>query len=1514
MQTQKRVCLFCAGAAALVLAASCTGTPPAPELAATTSAALSTPATPTVNTFVVYAANNVTLGAGDHSVGGDIGVATSNGSSPQLTVGSQDQLDINHALFAPSIYMGNLAQVGAVDTNSLANNGGHVGTQSSYPSSMPPVPAVFAAAPGTTNVTVASGQHQTLSPGPYGTLIDNGIVFLNPGTYSFSSVALGNSAQLQALQGGSTSVLVAGNLSTGTFAQIFPAGQPANELTISVSGGDGASGPAVSLGANTQVISLLEALNGTVSLGNNVQATGAFAGVNFTAGTNVQLNFQSGFPSNTPTISTFVAYAELSITLGTGDHSFGGDIGVAHTGASSVGTQLTVASRTQLDTQRTLYAPSVSLGSQAIVGDVEATTLTNTGGSFGPLAPYPASAMPVSPPALATTPGTTNLTVAQGQQQTLNPGSFGTLTDNGIVILNPGTYSFASVTLGNNAQLIAQSGGATIVAIAGTLSTGTGAQIFPAGQAAGNLTISVAGNDGTNGSPPAASIGANTQIVALLNVPHGTLSFANNVQATGAFGGFLISAGNNVTLNFQTGFSPTSQQPGLQVIAGNVPPAVATSPVTGTLPGSAVLTVDIVLPLQANGVPGSGYPAIGTFISQLSSNPSLQGLTPAQFAAAYGPSASSYTTVTNFATANGLSVVRTYTARDVLTVSGTASAIENAFSVTLNVYQRPDGSTFYAPANAPAVNLSVPLVGIVGLDDFSRARRNGSSNLSCTPSPIGPQNGLFGPDFLKAYFGAGCLNSLEGQGQTIALFELDSYLPEDILAYVEGSSLGRPALDVPGLGTSSPLSNVTQEQSPSSQQLSFSTFTFSPSLLPDDSEVLLDMSMVLAVAPRANLIVYEMQVLPGFAPPQPYDSFLAMIADDKPCDSCAARAQTISSSFPWEPVGTSAEITAVQNVFQQFASQRQTFVTGSGDQGAYISTDPYNANFASPQSTPLEPMSDTALMLTVGGTELTTSSTGVYQQETTWNDTNIERQFEGTAENSVTAGGFLTGLPIPSWQANLNGSNKEVASPTGRMVPDVAMVADDVAILCGVSQGGECGAQSVPVPGEPVQQCSGGTSAGAPLWAAMLALINQANGVGTNSSATPVGFVNPTLYNLAADFNDIADGTNNNWFDNGQLFETGSIPPVTGAQPSVALPFSISSDNSGNQINSLLPGAAPLGASEAAGLYHAVTGYDLATGLGTPTCGLVHALAPSTCVTCSGQTGCINIINDANNCGACGNACMQGPCIRGQCEPLVLASGLPQLLDLAVDGTNVYVVAGSGSNVSLIASILSIPVGATTSAPVVLASGVTATNIAVDPMPNANDSALVFFAANGGLDEVFKPNSGLSGTGSFLTSGAVFAEGVAFEGEALALFGGDIFFLQNEASAAVGTPVGVFSLGASFGTEMQLASASLPTWIAADATNVYWVDLQLDSTTGLTDGFVKKVGIGGGTPTTLATVLSTPTLSNVPFGIAVDSNNVYWTTSSTSNTANTTGTVSQVPINGGTVTQLATRAHPTTSS
>jgi len=65
--------------------------------------------------------------------------------------------------------------------------------------------------------------------------------------------------------------------------------------------------------------------------------------------------------------------------------------------------------------------------------------------------------------------------------------------------------------------------------------------------------------------------------------------------------------------------------------------------------------------------------------------------------------------------------------------------------------------------------------------------------------------------------------------------------------------------------------------------------------------------------------------------------------------------------------------------------------------------------------------------------------------------------------------------------------------------------------------------------------------------------VNQANGVGGGSGRAPIGFLNPTLNHLAAassaNFNDIADGSNNDWFDDGQKVEGANDEAGTPTAP-----------------------------------------------------------------------------------------------------------------------------------------------------------------------------------------------------------------------------------------------------------------------------------------------------------------------------------------------------------------------------
>jgi kumamolisin len=139
-------------------------------------------------------------------------------------------------------------------------------------------------------------------------------------------------------------------------------------------------------------------------------------------------------------------------------------------------------------------------------------------------------------------------------------------------------------------------------------------------------------------------------------------------------------------------------------------------------------------------------------------------------------------------------------------------------------------------------------------------------------------------------------------------------------------------------------------------------------------------------------------------------------------------------------------------------------------------------------------------VLACGGTTLQASG-GKITSETAWN--------ELASNEGATGGGISDVFPLPSWQ---NGANvPPSANPkqnVGRGVPDVSGDADPTTGYVTLVDG-----QSGVI---------GGTSAAAPLWAGLVALINHSIG-------KPVGFINPLLYqnaSTAGDFNDITSGSN----------------------------------------------------------------------------------------------------------------------------------------------------------------------------------------------------------------------------------------------------------------------------------------------------------------------------------------------------------------------------------------------------
>jgi hypothetical protein len=156
-------------------------------------------------------------------------------------------------------------------------------------------------------VTVPASTTTTLSPGNYGALSVTGTVYLNAGSYTFSSVVMANQAHFAGVSGTAT-VSVAGAFQAGNSVSISsPGSAPAGQLVIAVAGSDSGMTPAFSIGTGAALSALLSAPNGTLSLGASTIATGAFAGFDVKLGTGVTINYQSGFTEGQPAPGSLTA-------------------------------------------------------------------------------------------------------------------------------------------------------------------------------------------------------------------------------------------------------------------------------------------------------------------------------------------------------------------------------------------------------------------------------------------------------------------------------------------------------------------------------------------------------------------------------------------------------------------------------------------------------------------------------------------------------------------------------------------------------------------------------------------------------------------------------------------------------------------------------------------------------------------------------------------------------------------------------------------------------------------------------------------------------------------------------------------------------------------------------------------------------------------------------------------------------------------------------------------------------
>ena len=554
-----------------------------------------------------------------------------------------------------------------------------------------------------------------------------------------------------------------------------------------------------------------------------------------------------------------------------------------------------------------------------------------------------------------------SVTVPTLTTTTLNPGNYGALSVTGTVFLNAGNYTFASVTMANQAHFAGVSGTAT-VSVAGTFQAGNSVSISsPGATPAGQLVISVAGSD--SGTTPAFSIGTGAAMSAILSAPHGTLSIGASTIATGAFAGFDVKLGNGVTINYQNGFVGDAAQKGQQQLSGYITPAMAVAPLVGPVPPSTLIALAVSLPVQ---VP-TNFPSLSDYAQQVSdptSSTYRQFLTPAQYAGHYAPSATSYSTLTALMQANGLSILESYSDNELIDVTGTVGQVEQMVSANLNYYLRSDGTQFFAPDREPSLASPLPVLRVAGLDTFVVPVE--------TTSGSGPHGTFIGNDFRTAYL-SGCASSLDGSGQAVALLEEKGFNPPDIVKYSTEAGIADPT----------PLifqHTYTATEAPSLQVV-------------DSGEAPMDIEVVHAMAPRAKIVVYQSPIGTWGTSIFVNDMFHA--ASHTP--SGLPMANQISSSIVFDSddsIGQSLDAMSVQG---------QSFFQSSGDGGAFTGN-PRDIR--------------TNRVTLVGGTILTSFGSGMSPSESAWSQSNAAGGggFFGPFTLNGKTPIFIGGVRIPGYQ------------------------------------------------------------------------------------------------------------------------------------------------------------------------------------------------------------------------------------------------------------------------------------------------------------------------------------------------------------------------------------------------------------------------------------------------------------------------------------------------------------------
>jgi kumamolisin len=481
---------------------------------------------------------------------------------------------------------------------------------------------------------------------------------------------------------------------------------------------------------------------------------------------------------------------------------------------------------------------------------------------------------------------------------------------------------------------------------------------------------------------------------------------------------------------------------------------------------------------------GSGKADLIEMMKNMAEQPfSLPYLSRSEFAEQYGIEADAVKRVEKFAREYNLEVKETNTASGTILLCGTVENFNKAFKVELSEYEHPDfkyrgrTGTIEVPEE-----LSDIVLAVLGLDNRPQTKphfRVLNESLTENFARSQASRSSYTPVQIAELYNFP--QNVDCSGQCIGIIELGGgYNEKDLEQYF--SNLGVPmpqvtAVSVNG-GKNAPEGN------------------------PDgaDGEVMLDIEVAAAIAPGAKIAVY-------FAPNTDagFLNAITTAVHDKENNPSVISISWGSAEVNW----TSQAIQAMNQAFHDAAALGVTICSAAGDNGSSDGVNDGSVHVDFPASSPY--------VLACGGTKLQGSGQTI-SSEVVWNEHN----------NGATGGGISDVFGLPDWQSNAKVPvSAKTGGKAGRGVPDIAGNADPVT------------GYEVLVDGQSF--VIGGTSAVAPLWAGLVAILNQQLG-------RPVGFLNPALYQIGesgGSFRDITNG-NNDTSGNGSYSSSPGWDACTG--------------------------------------------------------------------------------------------------------------------------------------------------------------------------------------------------------------------------------------------------------------------------------------------------------------------------------------------------------------------------------